>query len=295
MQTWFGVGNKWIEDENGDMVPVHMTKEYMDALSWFKKLYDEGLIANDWVIRDTGTWKDDNYNSVAGAYCDCIDDGRRIWDYFTQNDIKSITNPEETATMTFVPGVSVDGTDPHTLASAPTTFFAVTKAAKSEAEVKACLEFLDKMGDDEMLMLIMYGLEGIHWELNEAGEVVQITPEDKMLHKGYTGLNQMSPYQPNPNPTNYVIYRTPAAIAQDDAFAEAGKIAVLNPAMGYLGNSPTYATNGGNLDLILDDARTQYIVGDIDEAGLQAAWDQWLASGGQQVIDEVNEQHNQNK
>lgn len=295
MQTWFGVGSKWTENEAGEMVPVHMTKEYMDALNWFKKLYDDGLIANDWAIRDTGSWKDDNYNSIAGAYCDCIDDGRRIWDYYTQNDIKSVTKPEETATMTFVPGISVDGTNPHTLASQPTTFFTITKAAKSEAEIRACLEFLDKMGDDEMLMLVMYGLEGIHWELDENGEVVQITPEDKALHKGYTGLNQMTPYQPNANPTNYVIHRTEAAIAQDDAFAEAAKIAVMNPALGYLGNSATYAANGGNLDLILDDARTQYIVGDIDETGLQAAWDQWLASGGQQVIDEVNEQHKANK
>ncbi len=295
MQVWFGVGNKWVENEAGELVPVHMTQEYMEALNWFKKLYDDGLIAKDWAIRDTGSWKDDNYNSVAGAYCDCIDDGRRIWDYFTQNDIKSVTHPEETATMSFAPSISLDGTNARALATSLTGFFAITRAAKSEAEVRACLEFLDKMSDDEMLMLVMYGLEGIHWELDENGEVVQINKEDKALHKGYSGLNQMTPYMPNANPTNYVFHRTEADRAMTDAFAETAGIVVPNPALGYLGNSATYAANGGNLDLILDDARTQYIVGDIDQAGLQAAWDQWLASGGQQVMDEVNEQHKANK
>ena len=45
----------------------------MEALDWFKKLYDDGLIASDWAIRDTGTWRDDNNDGVAGAYCDCTD------------------------------------------------------------------------------------------------------------------------------------------------------------------------------------------------------------------------------
>ena len=49
------------------------------------------------------------------------------------------------------------------------------------------------------------------------------------------------------------------------------------------------------LDLIIDDARTQYIVGDIDQEGLQSAWELWLTSGGQDVINEVNEQHKANK
>lgn len=34
--------------------------------------------------------------------------------------------------------------------------------------------------------------------------------------------------------------------------------------------------------------RTQHICGQIDEAGLQAAFDQWNARGGTQVIEEVN-------
>ena len=57
MQTYFGVGNGWVE-EDGKLMPVHMTEEYKTALEWFKKMYDDGLVYEDWAVRDTATWAD---------------------------------------------------------------------------------------------------------------------------------------------------------------------------------------------------------------------------------------------
>lgn len=292
MQTWFGCGNEWAENEDGTLIPVHMTQEYMEALDWFKKLYDDGLIASDWAIRDTGSWTDDNKNGVAGAYCDCTDNVRKIWDYYEQNGIKSVTDDAKTATMQMLPGIAKDASsDPKTLSYEIYGFFAITQAAESEAEVQACLEFLDKMNDPEAMMPAMYGLEGIHWQYNDAGEVERINPEDQALHKAYNGLNQMLTFIPSREPAGYTFAQDEQTKMQEKTFDESEEIAVFNPAIGYLSNSQTYITNGGNLDLIIDDARTQYIVGDIDQAGLQEAFDLWLSTGGQQVIDEVNEQY----
>ena len=291
MQTWFGCGNGW-EEKDGQLVPVHMTEEYVEALDWFKKLYDDGLIASDWAIRDTGTWRDDNNNGVAGAYCDCTYNVRQIWDYYEQNGVKSVVDESKTATMQMIPGIDKDeNSDPVTLAAPPVYAFAITQAAEGEAEVQACLEFLDKMNDPEAMMPAMYGLEGIHWEYNENHEVERISPEDQTLHKAYSGLNQLIPYIPNRQPDGYTFVQDAQTKMQEETFAESEKIAIFNPAVGYQSNSQTYITNGGNLDLIIDDARTQYIVGDIDKAGLEEAFDLWLSSGGQQVIDEVNEQY----
>lgn len=137
---------------------------------------------------------------------DCTDNVRRIWDYYEQNGIPSVTDSSKTATMGMIPGIAKDeNSDPKTLAAAPTYAFAITQAAESEAEVQACLEFLDKMCDDEALMLAMYGLQGIHWEYNENNEVVKIHPEDQALHKAYNGLNQLTPYIPNRTPSNYTF------------------------------------------------------------------------------------------
>ena len=63
----------------------------------------------------------------------------------------------------------------------------------------------------------------------------------------------------------------------------------MNPAAGYLANSETNAEVGTDIQQILDDARTQYICGQLDEAGLESAFQQWSDRGGAQVIEEVNE------
>ena len=97
-------------------------------------------------------------------------------------------------------------------------------------------------------------------------------------------------YDLNPSPA-----KNERTQAQADIYVENEQYAVFNPASSFLANSATYADIGATLDEIITQARTQYICGEIDEAGLQAAWDNWLAQGGQTIIDEVNEQYAANK
>ncbi|MBR6009312.1 MAG: hypothetical protein IK056_09510, partial [Clostridia bacterium] len=40
---------------------------------------------------------------------------------------------------------------------------------------------------------------------------------------------------------------------------------------------------------IISDARVAYMTGEIDMEGFAAAIDQWLAAGGQEIINQVNE------
>lgn len=44
--------------------------------------------------------------------------------------------------------------------------------------------------------------------------------------------------------------------------------------------SATYMERGNELDLLISDAQTKYIMGKIDEAGWQAEVDKWLKAGG---------------
>lgn len=48
IQAWFGAGNQW-KEVDGKLVPVHQTEEYLEALKWMKKMYDDGLIYKDWA------------------------------------------------------------------------------------------------------------------------------------------------------------------------------------------------------------------------------------------------------
>jgi putative aldouronate transport system substrate-binding protein len=50
-----------------------------------------------------------------------------------------------------------------------------------------------------------------------------------------------------------------------------------------------YAQVGQQLDNIIGDARIQYIVGQIDDAGFDAAIELWKKTGGDDYIREINE------
>lgn len=165
----------------------------------------------------------------------------------------------------------------------------ITEAPKTVEDVKACLHFLDKMCDPEMMALADYGLKDICYDINADGKIVPNGKYDT-TNCPHAGLNQAVPYVPyltEQNP-DYQLEKADYQLAYEESIANNVQYAVFNPALGYLTQSDTYAECGSDLVQILDDARTQYICGQIDEAGLQAAFDQWNARGGTQVIEEVN-------
>src|SRR5690606_36621570 len=62
---------------------------------------------------------------------------------------------------------------------------------------------------------------------------------------------------------------------------------VFNPGAAYM--SKSYLQSGAILDQIVVDARLKFLAGQIDEADLTSELERWSSSGGQQVIDEMNE------
>lgn len=290
MQTWFGCGNEWVEAE-GKLIPVHQTKEYMEALKWFHKMYEDGLIYSDFAVRDTSTWIDGLQNGQCGVLVDTIGNARKVWDYFVNNEIPAVTG-EGLASMKLMNGLAKDeNSEPKSLALAGYGgVFVITKAVKNEEDVMKCLQFLDKMNDNEMVLLINYGLEGIHWEEKD-GYLIDLDKDDKAAGKAYSGLNQLGSILPNPIVTDPPLEKNERMKIFEQLESEAEEIVVFNPAIGYLNNSETNSMNGASLNSILQEARTKYIVGQIDETGLQEAWNNWAAQGGNKLIEEINEQY----
>lgn len=283
IQTWFGCGNEWV-DQDGTLVPVHQTAEYKEALQWMRKIYEDGLIRQDWATVDSATFGEGVKKGEAGAFCDVMDGSKRIWNYFTDNAIPSVTDPSQTATMTMVGPVAGK-----TLATAGQNgCYVITKAgAKTEEDLKSCLQFLDKMNDNEMLVLADYGIEGITYDLDENGQVV-VRSDLELAQVPQCGLNQAISYIPNIASTDPTLARRDSETAMLEAQEKNEAVAAINPAIGYLANSEANAEYGTDIEQIIDDTRTQYICGLVDEAGLDDAAKQWLERGGQEVIDEVN-------
>ena len=284
VQTWFGCGNGWVE-QDGQLVPVHQTAEYKEAIDWLKKVYDDGLMSPDWVTIDTSEWSNGCKKGQNGVYIDVMDGARRIWDYFVNNDVKSVTNPDEFASMNLLGPINGK-----TLATSGYNgyYLITTDGAKTEEDVINALTFLDKLNDYDMLILADYGLEGVTYNWTEDGQIETI--EGETSDRPNLGLNQMVAYIPG-----YPEDKKPLKPTErDDALTECYEqrtrpVAVTNPALAYLSGSETYSKYGADLDNILSEARTQYICGVIDEQGLQDAWDDWANKGGNDLIAEVNE------
>ncbi len=286
VQTWFGCGNGWVE-QDGKLVPVHQTAEYKEALDWLKKVYDDGLMTPDWVTIDSSEWSNGCKKGEAGVYIDVMDGARRIWDYFVNNEVASVTNPDEYASMNLLGPINGK-----TLATSGYNgyYLITTDGAKTEEDVINALTFLDKLNDYDMLILADYGLEGVTYNWNEDGLIETI--EGETSERPNLGLNQMVAYIPGYPDDKKPVKQTERDQALNECYEQRTRpSAVSNPALAYLSGSSTYSKYGSDLDNILSEARTQYICGIIDEQGLQDAWDDWANKGGNDLIAEINEMY----
>ena len=286
IQTWFGCGNEWVE-QDGKLVPVHQTEEFMEALKWMHRIYEEGLVRKDWAAVDSGTFGEACKKGEAGAFIDVMDGAKRIWQYYDSNNVKSVADPSKNAAMKLVGPVN----DKTLATSGYNGYFLITKAgAKTEEDVKTCLHFLVSLCDDEMLVLADYGLEGMNYELTSEGMIKKL--DDILLEQAANnGLNQAVPYIPNIIASSPKLEQDEPTAAQYEAYEVCRPIAVTNPVLGYLASSEVNAEVGTDIEQIIDDARTQYICGQLDDAGFEKAAQTWLNRGGDRLIEELNQMY----
>lgn len=287
LQAMFGCGNKWVE-KDGTLIPSHQTEEYMEALNWLKKMYEDGLVYEDWAVRDRESSFDAVKNGECGMMVNCLDDIRRVWDYYETNSIPSVTG-DGNAAMKLLGAMKKDADSEKTIlaTSGMNGFYAITKAAETEEDLENCLHFLDKMNDREMRVMADYGLEGYTYEM-EDGLISSTVVGQDATKNPHNGLNQIVAYIPE---MTHDAVKTDRLKIEEGLKEDNAQYAVYNPAAAYLNNSTTYSMNGGNLDEIIKQARTQYICGEIDEAGLNAKFQEWENAGGSKVIEEVNAQY----
>jgi putative aldouronate transport system substrate-binding protein len=280
MQTWFGAPNKWGDDGNGQLVPTHLTQEYREALTFFRKLYDEGLVNEDFAVMDPAVWNDPIINGQAGVMVDVADAGRRI-------DAKMQEKADRGADNPYI-SVFQAPAGPKGQRDMPTSGYshvlAVSKSGvKTEEELKRVLTFMDQLNDDEMKMLLGYGIEGRHYDIVDGYIKPLTTPEDVALNSEKQDMNQFLTFI---GPDPFTLEMTPINKQVAEVQAANEKIVVGNPAEPLI--SEVYAQKGQQLDNIIADARIQYIYGQIDDKGLDDAIALWKKNGGDDYVAEIN-------
>lgn len=213
IKLWFGTPNKWgVQD--GKLVPEHEYPEYLEALKFMKKLYDEKLINSDFAVMDSAKWTDPIVNNKAGVIVDVVDTGARVDDKIHAALEKEGKDEPDKHYVDVSGGVT--GTDGklHTL---PTSGFsgmlAIPKSSvKSEEELKRVLAFLDQINNPELQTMLGFGLEGTHYTMVDG--FIERSKDTVLVESEVEGLNQILAYIPEDK--SKTVAQTPLRLKQTE-------------------------------------------------------------------------------
>ncbi|MCM3782409.1 extracellular solute-binding protein [Neobacillus mesonae] len=276
-----GAPNKWGIDEAGNFYPEFESEPFFEVMKMFRKLYEEQLINQDFAVVDSSELNK-VYESGRANIRISGGNGQSLQTKLDKVVPDAVVN---VSALQGPEGIRVPGE------SGNTGFLAIPKSTvTSEEELDKVLTFIDKLLDPEMVNLINKGIEGVHYEID--GEYTVTTDADK-------DVQEVKPYRDS-LPQRGELYNmerkakgTPLHNLNKQIVQDNEKYIVPNPALTL--NSTTYNERGGELELIITDAQTKFIMGQIDEAGWKAEVEKWRKSGGDQMAAEYKEAYeNQN-
>ncbi|MEI7027925.1 extracellular solute-binding protein [Paenibacillus sp. y28] len=267
-----GAPNKWAVDKDGNFTAEFETKEYTDVMKFYKRLYDDGLINKDFAAFDS-TEADKQYDAGrVGLKVAVANTAKSQQDRLSKTDPKAVV---DVAPLEGPNGLRVAGQ------TGNSGIYVIPKGTvKTEAEVKRLLKFLDQLMDPDMATLLMRGIENKHFVK---------TTDNKTEFTDFTAFQrEVKPYRDNfPYIEGYnVLPQKDVAIGEKGQAVtkEIAKHVVPNPALTLI--SATYNERGKELEQMIVDAQTKFIMGKLDEAGYMAEIEKWNKSGGQKIKEE---------
>jgi putative aldouronate transport system substrate-binding protein len=269
--AYMGGPNEW-ELKDGKLVPAHMTEAYVETMKFYKKLYDEKLINQDFALVPDG--RAVMYKGKAGVWIDNMLDGKGI-----EDNIKKVEPSAKINLLNRIAGPKGDRTR---AGSGYLGMYMIPKTSvKTEAELKQILAYFDRVSEKDIQNLMKYGIEGKHYTIENEKYVPNTDPK---VRAELTDGNQFMILQ-----DQVVNYGTELEKLSTKLFQDNAKIAIANPTAPFVSNTAT--ERGKELSKIVDDAMVKFIMGALDEAGWQQAVDKWLQSGGSKVIEEFNAEY----
>ncbi|WP_248927222.1 extracellular solute-binding protein [Paenibacillus hamazuiensis] len=269
--AYMGGPNEW-ELKDGKLIPAHMTPAYMDTMKFYKKLYDEKIINQDFALIPDG--RAVMYKGQAGLWIDNMLDGKGI-----EDNIKKVVPSAQINLINRISGPKGERTR---AGSGFLGMYMIPKTSvKTEAELKQILTYFDRVSEKDIQNLMKYGIEGKQYTVENGSYKPNTDPKIKAE---ITDGNQFMVLQ-----NEVVSYGTELEKLSTKLFQDNAKIALANPAAPFISNTET--EKGKELSKIIQDATVKFIMGAINENDWKQAVDKWLQSGGSKVIDEMNAEY----
>ncbi|WPC09609.1 extracellular solute-binding protein [Globicatella sp. PHS-GS-PNBC-21-1553] len=276
--SYFGAPNGWEVTEEGKFIPEFETEAYMTTLDYSRKLYEEGILQQDFAVTSKADQDDQFVNGKTGVYTGMVS----INGHFNKmNDALGEGNFE------LIPVNKIDGTgtgEYHIWSEGNgvngVLAFPVTNV-ETEEELRNCLQFVNDLMDEEAHMLMTGGIQGVHYDFDENGVYSVINPD--------LWAQEVQPYAGSrPAEVKFNLKSDyEGKRLSDELIIENDNFAVMDPSVPL--DSATMNERGSELTKIIEDATVQYIMGEIDKDGFKAAVSQWREQGGDQIILEYEE------
>lgn len=280
--SWFNVPTNWGE-KDGQLLPEFMFDEYFAAMDYMKKIRDNGLMNVDFA----GTSKTDQValftSGKAGIYIGAMQDVNTLDKDLVKNVPSAVTSvhaliegPNGNVTTWAIPGYNNVVLFPKT-------------AIKDEAQLKSILAFFDKMMTPEVANLMFWGIEGVHYTIEDGK--AKASDDKELTEREVKGYKDSVIGEAETNGMLEPFHDLEARILAEQLIVENEKIAIHDPTASL--DSVTFAEKGTQLQELITDATYKYMYGTIDRAGFEAAVEDWKSRGGQQIIDEFNAAYKQ--
>ena len=286
----FGAPNNWGIDEEGNIYPAHKSPAYLEGLNWLRHLREIGGIDDDFINIPTSEWDNIERQSKAFMRFDCLDNTHRQQEWFENN-----LGVTEQVFQSVGPLAKADGSItvwPQNNGFAGEIM--IFKNSVSEEDLPKVMKFLDWCNGPEGQTILNAGLEGLTYWVNDDG--YRYVPDDKADEASNNSkrylhdLNQLGMGVPGSlEDPPAIVNRGVTTLREryNQLNIELAPYAVADPCFPFV--SETAVAYGSELNTTLSNAAVQYIGGEIDEAELRAAWDEWAAMGGDQMTAEYNE------
>jgi putative aldouronate transport system substrate-binding protein len=271
ISTYMGAPNGWGE-KDGKFTPDFMTPEFLQALKFYKKLYDEKIIVQDFAVLNNQQKRDVFKQGKAGVYMGNMADAPDLY--------SSVIKAFPEAKMDIIGSVKGASEERPRGGTGYNGMIMFPKSSvKTEADLKKVLAFFDKMTDQKMVDLLGWGIEGRHFK-TENGKPTFI--DQKLWDtESNSCFNQMVITRPT---TKTPGEETALEKKRNVILPQSAKFAVINPINPLI--SATQNTKGVELTTAIDDAKTKFIYGKLDEAGWNKAIEDWRKNGGDKIIEE---------
>lgn len=283
-----GTPNRWGVSEDGTIMPYFTFPQYKETLNLFKDMYDNGYMNSDFALVKGNDKHLPLGEGKAGAMFTTATNGRYPGGKYDAL-IDNITPTAQIGRQYLLTDPAGNQVINSTLSSGGMGGLLIPKAAvQDEATVTRIMDFIETLlSVDGGAKLLSLGVEDLHYTAQEDGSIT-ISEEQQKLRVD-DGSSEM------------FISIMPRRVVDPDFGQERTQVELITAE--FVANEPYAVPNlsvgkfdpdamslEASIATLISDARVQYIMGQIDEAGFDKAVEEWMAQGGNELIEMVNAQ-----